>query len=160
VRLSTPGAAAKTANASVWNIFTSAMTETIKRDDIQLEANRLRIGSAVIELPTVDDDAPVESVSVVTSAGHIYEVSLLFEVLQLYVIDASAYTSVEALMAEIDAHRQRNELAASVHVTHLCAKGKTGTPVYRSTKQHWSLDSDPKNPISLEDLFITSDQKI
>lgn len=160
VRLSTPGAAAKTANASVWNIFTSAMTETIKRDDIQLDTTRLRIGSAVIELPTVDDDAPVESVSVVTSAGHIYEVSLLFEVLQLYVIDASAYTSVEALMAEIDAHRQRNELAASVHVTHLCAKGKTGTLVYRSTKQHWSLDNDPQKPISLEDLYITSVQKI
>lgn len=160
VRLSTPGAAAKTANASVWNIFTSAMTETIKRDDIQLDTTRLRIGSAVIELPTVDDDAPVESVSVVTSAGHIYEISLLFEVLQLYVIDASAYTSVEALMAEIDAHRQRNELAASVHVTHLCAKGKTGTLVYRSTKQHWSLDNDPQKPISLEDLYITSVQKI
>lgn len=155
VRLSTPGAAAKTANASVWNIFTSAMTETIKRDDIQLDTTRLRIGSAVIELPTVDDDAPVESVSVVTSAGHIYEVSLLFEVLQLYVIDASAYTSVEALVAEIDAHRQRNELAASVHVTHLCAKGKTGTLVYRSTKQQWSLGADPKVRIEPEDLLIT-----
>ena len=155
VRLSTPGAAAKTANASVWNIFTSAMTETIKRDDIQLEANRLRIGSAVIELPTVDDDAPVESVSVVTTAGHIYEVSLLFEVLQLYVIDASAYTSVETLVAEIDAHRQRNELAASVHVTHLSAKGKTGTLVYRSTKQYWNLDADPKVRIEPEELLIT-----
>ncbi|SDT54371.1 calcium-binding protein [Pseudomonas granadensis] len=160
VRLSTPGAAAKTANASVWNIFTSALTETIKRDDIQLDVNRLRIGSAVIELPTVDDDAPVESVSVVTSAGQIYEVSLLFEVLQLYVINASAYASVAALLADLDAHRLRNELAASVHVTHLGAKGKTGTPVYRSTKQHWSLDSDPQKPIRPEDLFITSGPKI
>ncbi|WP_434709389.1 calcium-binding protein [Pseudomonas sp. R1-1] len=155
VRLSTPGAAAKTANASVWNIFTSAMTETIKRDDIDLDTNRLRIGSAVIELPTVDDDAPVESVSVVTSAGHIYEVSLLFEVLQLYVIDASAYASVAALLVDLDAHRLRNELAASVHATHLCAKGKTGTLVYRSTKQHWSLGADPKVRIEPEDLLIT-----
>lgn len=159
VRLSTPGAAAKTANASIWNIFTSALTETVKRDDIQLEANRLRIGSAMIELPTVDDDAPVESLSVVTSAGNIYEVSLLFEVLQLYVVDARAYPSVNALVADLDAHRLRNELAAQVHVTHISTAGKDAKVIYRSGKNQWSLGGDPQTPIRPEDLLIATNQQ-
>ncbi|SDS20163.1 hypothetical protein SAMN05216496_1035 [Pseudomonas sp. Z003-0.4C(8344-21)] len=156
VSLSTPGAAAKTANASIWNLFTGAMTETIARDDIQLDANRLRIGSAVLELPTVDDDSPVESVSVVTSAGNIYEVSLLFAVIQLYVIDARGYASVAALVADLDAHRLRSELAATVHVTHVSAKGKDAKVIYRSAKKQWSLGSDPQHPIRPEDLLISS----
>ena len=155
VRLSTPGAAAKTANASLWNLFTSALTETVKRDDIQLQANRLRIGSAIVELPKIDDDAPVESVSVVTSTGNIYDVSLLFEVFQLYVIDARGYASVDALVTDIEAHRQRKELAVSVHVTHISAKGKTGKVVYRSTRQHWGLEADPQARIEPEDLLIS-----
>lgn len=160
VRLSTPGAAAKTANASLWNLFTSALTETVRRDDLQLQDNRLRIGSAIVELPMVDDDAPVESVSVVTSAGNIYDVSLLFEVFQLYVIDARGYASVDALVADIETHRQRKELAVNVHVTHISAKGKEGKLTYRSTKKQWSLDSDPQNPIRPEDLLITTDRKV
>jgi hypothetical protein len=159
VRLSTPGAAANTANASIWNIFTSALKETVRRDDIQLNANRLRIASAMIELPTINADSPVESVSVVTSAGNIYEVSLLFEVFQLYVIDARSYASVEALLADIEAHRQRNELAANVHVTHISAKGTAGKVVYRSAKKQWSVNSDPQSQIRTEDLLITSNQK-
>ncbi|MFG6207003.1 calcium-binding protein [Pseudomonas retamae] len=154
VQLSTPGAAAKTANASIWNIFTSDLTETVKRDDIQLQADRLRIGSVTIELPTVDDDAPVESLSVVTSAGNIYEVSLLFEVFQLYVVDARAYANVDALVADIDAHRLRNELAASVYVTHISAKGQDAEVIYRSANKQWSLGGDPQTPIRPEDLLI------
>lgn len=71
VRLSTPGAAAKTANASTWNLFTSTLSETVTRTDIRLEDNRLRIASVTIELPDIEIDVPVESISVATSSGNI-----------------------------------------------------------------------------------------
>ncbi|HWH87989.1 MAG TPA: calcium-binding protein [Pseudomonas sp.] len=155
VRLSTPGAAAKTSNASTWNLFTRTLTETVTREDIQLESNRLRIASVTVELPDIEADTPVDSVSVVTSAGNIYEISLLFEVLQLYVIDARGYASVEALLADIGQHRQRNELAARVYVTHIgYGPDTTGTVVYHSVRQYWGLMNDPQTRISPEDLRL------
>lgn len=155
VRLSTPGAAAKTSNASTWNLFTRTLSETVTRDDIRLEANRLRIASVTLELPDIEDDTPVESISVVTSAGNIYEVSLLFEVLQLYVMDSRGYASVEALLADIERHRQRNELAARVYVTHIGYQPDTaGTLVYHSVNNHWSVLTDLQTRVNREDLFI------
>ncbi|WP_460926851.1 calcium-binding protein [Pseudomonas sp. MC6] len=156
VRLSTPGATAKTADASIWNLYTRTLKERVVREDIQLEGNRLHIASVTIELPEVDDDAPVESISVVTSAGNVYEVSLLFEVLQLYVIDARGYASVEALVADIDLHLQRNELAAKVHVTNIgFAPGKSGTVFYNSVRKYWGIDSDPVARLKPQDLQIS-----
>lgn len=157
VRLSTPAAAAKAANASTWNLFTRALSETVKREDIHLDGNRLRIASVTVELPDIDEDTPVESVSVVTSAGHIYEVSLLFEVLQLYVIDARRYASVAALHSDIEQHRQRNELAARIYVTHIGYKDTVSTVVYHSIRQHWGLTDDPQVRINPEDLHIPTD---
>lgn len=155
LRLATPGAAAKTANASRWNLFTRALTETVTRADIQLQGNRLRIASVTVELPDILDDTPVESICVVTSAGNIYEVSLLFEVLQLYVIDARGYASVEALLADIDKHKQRHELAARVYVTHIGYKPDTaGTLVYNSVSNQWSLLNDLQERVDREGLFI------
>lgn len=155
VRLSTPGAAAKTANASTWNLFTRTLGETVTREDIRLDGNRLRIASVTVELPEMGVDTPVESVSVVTSAGNIYEVSLLFEMLQLYVIDARSYASVEALLAGIEQHRQRSELAARVYVTHIGYQpGMQGTLVYNSVSNYWSSVTDPQTRLNREDLFI------
>ncbi|MCP1472906.1 Ca2+-binding RTX toxin-like protein [Pseudomonas sp. EB276 TE3739] len=155
VRLSTPGAAAKTSNASTWNLFTRTLAETVTRNDIQLDGNLLRIASVTVELPDIEDDTPVESISVVTSAGHIYEVSLLFEMLQLYVIDARRFASVAALQADIEQHRQRNELAARIYVTHIGYKPDTvGTVVYHSVRQYWGLTGDPQARINPQDLSI------
>lgn len=157
VRLATPGAAAKTANASTWNLFTRTLSETVIRDDIQLDGNRLRIASVTIELPEIEDDTPVESVSVVTSSGNVYEVSLLFEVLQLYVIDARGYASLDALFADIEQHRQRNELAARVYVTYIGYQPDTvGTLVYNSVSKYWSLGTDPQTRFNREDLSIVT----
>ncbi|WP_435038146.1 calcium-binding protein [Pseudomonas neuropathica] len=159
IRLSTPGAAAKTADASTWTLYTHTLKESVTRADIQLDGNRLRIASVTIELPDIEDDAPVESINVATSAGNIYEVSLLFEVLQLYLIDARGYASVEALLAEIDTHQQRNELAGRVHVTHIGVKaGTIGTVVYNSVRKYWGLNSDPQARIKPEDLFFSSNK--
>ena len=159
IRLSTPGAAAKTADASTWTLYTDKMKETVTRDDIQLDGNRLHIASVTVELPDIEDDVPVESISVATSAGHIYEVSLLFEVLQLYVIDARGYADIEALLAEINAHQQRNELAARVHVTHVgIDAGTIGTVVYNAVRKHWALASDPQIRINPQDLVFSNDK--
>jgi hypothetical protein len=157
IRLMTPGAQARTSNASTWNLFTARMTETISRDDIKLDAERLWVGSALIELPTIEDDMPVESVSVVTRSGNIYEVALLFEVLQLYLINAQSYSSVDSLLADIRLHRQRNELAARIIVQNLGVTTKLdGTLYYNSTKDYWGIDSDPALRIKPEDLVIAA----
>ncbi|WP_277759441.1 calcium-binding protein [Pseudomonas sp. A34-9] len=157
IRLSTPDALAKSADASTWTLFTRRMAETVTRDEIRLDANRLRIGSAVIELPDVPDDAPVESVSVATSAGNIYEVSLLFEVLQLYVINAQGYASVDELLADLRNHRERGELAARVAVTHIGAfPSIDGTVIYHTIGNYWGVESNQTLRIAPENLVITT----
>jgi hypothetical protein len=131
------------------------MDETVTRDEIQLQDNRLRIASVTVQLPDIGDDTPVESVSVATTAGNLYQVSLLFEILQLYVINAQGYASVDALLADIEQHRQRNELAARVYVTHIGYQPDTvGTLVYNSVNRHWSLLTDRQTRVKREDLFI------
>lgn len=155
IRLMTPGATAKTNNASTWSLFTARMSEAISRDDIKLESERLWVGSALIELPSIEDDVPVESVSVVTRSGNIYEAALLFEVLQLYLINAQSYSSVDSLLADIRLHRQRNELAARVIVQNLGTTTKTnGRVYYNSIKDYWGFDNDPSLQIKPEDLVI------
>ncbi|WP_339507602.1 calcium-binding protein [Pseudomonas sp. RL_35y_Pfl2_P42] len=155
IRLSTPQAAAGTADASTWTLYSETLTETVTRDDIRLDSNRLRVGSCVIELPGIEGDIAVESISVATSSGNIYEVSLLFEVIQLYVIDARHYSSIEALQADIRAHQQRNELAVKVHITNIGFKtGTIGTVYYSSLRNGWGVDTDPHQPIKPEELTI------
>ncbi|WP_316249769.1 calcium-binding protein [Pseudomonas sp. N40(2020)] len=157
VHLTTPGATAKIADASTWSLYTGQMTEVITRNDIQLEGQRLNVGSALIELPSIEDDAPVESVSVVTRSGNIYEVAFLFELLQLYLINAQSYSSVNALLADMRLHQQRNELAARVIVQNIGVVPKMdGTVYYNSTKNYWGIDQQPTYRIKPEDLVIAS----
>lgn len=120
------------------------MNEAVTRDDIRLDANRLQVASALIELPDLQDDTPVESISVATSAGNIYAVSLLFEVLHLYVINAQGYANVAELLADIHAHRERNELSTRVVITNIgVAPSIDGTVVYNSIGNYWEVDSNP-----------------
>ncbi|MBK5527384.1 calcium-binding protein [Pseudomonas sp. TH08] len=157
--LSTPGAIAQTSDASSWTIFTTKMTETITRDDIRLDARHLQIGSAVIQLPSVDHAGPVESISVATSSGNIYSVELLFEVLQLYVIDARGYADVDALLADIRRQREKNELATKITVKNIGFTPRmAGTVYYDSVDNYWSIDSDPALRIEEQDLFIEASQ--
>lgn len=157
IRLTTPQATAKVADASTWNLYTRQMSEAITRDDIQLQDNRLWVGSALIELPSMDDDVPVESVSVVTRSGHIYEVALLFEMLQLYLINAQSYSSVDALLADLRLHRQRNELASRIIVQNIgVVPNMDGTVYYHSTHDYWGIDKHPTYRIRPEDLIIAS----
>lgn len=155
IRLSTPGATAKVADASTWTLYTTRMNEAVTRDDIRLDANRLQVASALIELPDLQDDTPVESISVATSAGNIYAVSLLFEVLHLYLINAQGYANVAELLADIHAHRERNELSTRVVITNIgVAPSIDGTVVYNSIGNYWEVDSNPTLQIPPENLVI------
>ncbi|VVQ26331.1 calcium-binding protein [Pseudomonas fluorescens] len=153
--LSTPGAVTQTSNASTWTIYSSELTETVTRNEIQLTSENLQVGSAVIELPSLDHPGPVESISVATSSGNIYSVELLFEVLQLYLINAQGYTSVDALLADIRAHQERNELAVKVSVNNIGVTSRIGARVYyNSTNDYWGIDTDLTLRIKPEDLII------
>lgn len=153
--LSTPGAVAQTSNASTWTIFSAKLTETATRNDIRLNSDTLQIGSAIVQLPSLDHPGPVESISVETSSGNIYAVELLFEALQLYVINAHGYASVDALLADLQAHSERNELAVKVFVKNIgFSSGMAGTVYYNSTNDYWGIDTDLKLRIKPEALII------
>ncbi|MNY43981.1 hypothetical protein D3C86_1789700 [compost metagenome] len=90
-----------------------------------------------------------------TSSGNIYSVELLFEVLQLYLINAQGYTSVDALLADIRAHQERNELAVKVSVNNIGVTSRIGARVYyNSTNDYWGIDTDLTLRIKPEDLII------
>ena len=153
--LYTPGAIEQTSNASTWTLFSTELTETVTRDEIRLTSDNLQVGSAVIQLPSLDHPGPVESISVATSSGNIYSVELLFEVLQLYLIDAQGYASVDALLADLRAHQQREELATKIAVKNIGFSPRIdGTVYYNSTNDYWGVDTDPDYRIAPQTLFI------
>ena len=155
ISLSTPGAQARTANASTWTFYSTRMTETVTRSDIRLSGNELHVASVLIELPDIDEETPVESISVATSSGNIYEVSLLFEVLQLYVIEARGYATLAALLEDIRQHRERHELASQVFVLNIGSTvEKSGHIYYNASKDYWGIDSDLSYRIKPQDLVI------
>ncbi|VVN08186.1 calcium-binding protein [Pseudomonas fluorescens] len=158
--LSTPGAIAQTSDASTWTLFSTEMKETVTRNEIRLTSENLQVGSAVVQLPSLDHPGPVESISVATSSGNIYSVELLFEVLQLYVMNAQGYASIDALLADIRAHQERNELAVTVVVKNIDFSSRThGTVHYNSTNDYWGIDTDPEYRIQPEDLLIVPIEK-
>ncbi|MBP5947088.1 MULTISPECIES: calcium-binding protein [unclassified Pseudomonas] len=153
--LVTPGAIAQTSNASTWTIFTTKMHEKVTRNDIRLDAKNLYIGSVTMLLPNMEHEGPVESISVATSAGNIYAVELLFDLLQLTVIDARGYANLAELLADIRAHRDRNELSTTVVVKHLdVTPAINGTVHYHSAQDYWGVDTNPTLRIATENLTI------
>jgi hypothetical protein len=159
--LYTPGAIEQTSNASTWTLFSTKLTETVTRNEIRLTSDNLQVGSAVIQLPSLDHPGPVESISVATSSGNIYSVELLFEVLQLYLINAQGYANVDALLADIRAHQQREELVIKIAVTNIGFSPRIdGTVYYNSTNDYWGVDTDPDYRIAPQTLFIEPIQTV
>jgi fibrillarin-like rRNA methylase len=115
----------------------------------------------VIQLPSLDHPGPVESISVATSSGNIYSVELLFEVLQLYLINAQGYANVDALLADIRAHQQREELVIKIAVINIGFSPRIdGTVYYNSTNDYWGVDTDPDYRIAPQTLFIEPIQTV
>lgn len=152
--LSTPGAIEQTSDASTWTLFSTGLTEKVTRNEIRLTSENLQVGSALIQLPSLDHAGPVESISVATSSGNIYSVELLFEVLQLYLINAQGYASIDALLSDIRAH-PRDELAMKIAVKNIGFSPRIdGTVYYNSTNDYWGIDTDPDYRIAPQTLFI------
>jgi hypothetical protein len=81
LRISTPGALAKTSNASTWYLYTRFLDPSIKK----LSENKLLIGHTIILLPEYkDDDTPVEDIYLVTASGTTYKVDLIFGQIYLH----------------------------------------------------------------------------
>lgn len=75
LRISTPGAAARTSNASTWHFHSRYLDPAA----IQLLGNTLLIGRTIVHLPEYEnEDIPVEQIHVTTASGVIYVVDLLF----------------------------------------------------------------------------------
>lgn len=157
ISLATPGAEAKTADASTWTINTAYMKETITGDEIRLEGTTLHLGTVIIKLPSTEDpDVPVETVHVVSSCGNIYEINLVFETLQLYEVNAQAYTSVNALREDLGAHHARHHLAGEVKVRNIFTDQTVGANViYNATNDYWGVDTQPSYRIKDEELVIS-----
>lgn len=156
ISLTTPGADAKTADASTWTIHTANMKETITGSEIRLKGTTLYLGSVIVKLPNTEDpDVPVETVHVVSSSGDIYDINLVFEVVRLHELNAQAYTSVKALCEDLDARRARHPLAGVVRVRNIFTDKAVGANVlYNATHDYWSVDNPPGYRIAPEDLSI------
>ena len=153
--LSTPGAIAQTSDGSTWTIFCNDLKESITRSNIYLAADSLTIGSIIVQLPRSDHAGPIDSISVVTSARSIYKVDLIFEALQLYVLDAQSYPDVDDLLVDINTHRERDELAFKLIVKNIASRPLVeGDIFYHSTNNYWGVDSDPARRIKTDELVI------
>lgn len=81
LRISTPGARAKTSDASTWH-FHSQVTDP---SEIKLHSNTLSIGRTLVLLPEQnDEDTPIETIFVKTASGSLYAVDLVFEQVYLH----------------------------------------------------------------------------
>ncbi|VVQ06072.1 hypothetical protein PS918_04680 [Pseudomonas fluorescens] len=81
LRISTPGASAKTSNASTW-YFHSPLADP---GEIKLQDHKLSIGRTLVLLPEYsDEETPIETIYVETSTGSVYAVDLLFETVYLH----------------------------------------------------------------------------
>lgn len=81
LRISTPGAIAKTGNASTWYFH----SQLVDPGAIKLKGNKLSIGRTLVLLPDYkDEDTPIEKIYVKTLTGPLYAVDLIFEQVYLH----------------------------------------------------------------------------
>lgn len=81
LRISTPEAVKKTADASTWRFHAHFQDPA----NIKLLDNRLLIGRTIVQLPDYqNDDTPVEQIYVVTASGAQYAVDLIFQQVYRY----------------------------------------------------------------------------
>lgn len=160
IRLSTADTDARTSGSSTWHIHTQHLSEQITSRNLTIQNNLLKIGSIQIHLPDSNDpQLPLETVEVVVSSGNRYRVNALFEVIGLCAIDARTYASVQAIVEDISAHRQRNELEAdNVPIHNLRQRdGESGMISYNAKTQVWSQESAPSRSIPPEQLIIVKE---
>ncbi|WP_240051923.1 calcium-binding protein [Pseudomonas arsenicoxydans] len=157
LRLSTPGAAAKTSSGSTWNIYTLRLAENITREGININNNFLKIGSVHIQLPNTEaSDIPLETINVIVSTGSRYRIDPLFEVSVLHAINAKSYPSIAAVVADIIKHKRNDGLVAElISIENLRTNDATQGKIYYDTEiDNWTIDTDWSRSFRIENLEI------
>ena len=92
----------------------------------------------------------------VVSSGNRYRINALFEVIGLCAVDAQGYPTIQAMIQDIAAHRQREELEThDVPVLNLrLHDGAPGRIFYNVATDRWRIENDPSRSISIEHLTI------
>jgi Ca2+-binding RTX toxin-like protein len=159
LRLSTPGAAAKTSSGSTWNIYTLRLAENITREGINIKNNFLKIGSVHIQLPNTEvSDIPLETINVIVSSGNRYRIDPLFEVSVLHAINAKSYPSITAIVLDIIKHKQNDGLVAElISIENLRTNDATQGNIYYDTEiENWTIDTDWSRSLRIENLGIVN----
>lgn len=148
------------AASSTWNIYTQNVDERIYRREIALNKNLLEIGSVHVQLPDSENpELPLETLYVMLASGVTYKIHSLFNWIELFAIDASAYASVADVIAEIQQHKkfEPNQLFEDTRVLIQNIHMQTSTVgdfYYIADTDTWELDSDPAQIINTNDLTI------
>lgn len=156
IKLSTPGASAKTANASTWNIYTQNLDNAINRSHIKLIDNTLWIDRTTFQLPTCEDPhVPLETLNIITSDGTQYDVNYDFETILLSTVNANNYSSLHALYSALRQHLLDDELATSVCVRNIClADHAEHTLYYDPMMDSWAKDADGVDTLDVDELTV------
>jgi len=166
IRLSTPGALAKTANASTWYIHTRASEQIVTPSDIKLSARQLWVGNIRFLLPANDDPSqPLDQIYIVLTSGDRYEVDRIFDQLLLDELDARTHADLDALKSCIERHQADDQLASSsVRIKGLrvisdstsSARSEAAydTMTYDTLTQQWRTDNHEASLVDPADLFI------
>jgi len=160
IQLSTAAADANVSGSSTWHIHTPQLQEQITFRDLSIKDNLLKIGSIQIHLPDSNDpQLPLETLEVVVSSGNRYRINALFEVIGLYAIDARTYASIEAIVQEVNDHRQREALEAdNVSIQNIRLRDGVAAKISYNAQTHvWSHESAPSRSIPVEQLIIVKE---
>lgn len=161
ISLSTPGALAKTSDASFWRINTADLGELIERAHIALINDRLTLGSVTVVLPPVTDPSvPLEQVSVHTQQGEQYAIRQELGEICLTQLDASRYKTLDAVLGALRRARQWTALIVrQLRVVGLELKDGTVSGIhYDAGRDCWGMDVDPLRTVTSAQLrFIGVD---
>ena len=155
LHLSTPDALTKKSDASTWTLYTSQMETPVTYDDILLKGNILHVGNVIVELPPDNDTTvPMDSIGVATTRGTIYEVNRIFDQMVLFLIDASYYFDLNAILEVIRKHKDSGELAHEIKFENLRHMQIAGNVYYNSTNDFWGIETNRAYRFKPEDLVI------
>ena len=161
IALSTPGALAKTADASFWRINTAGLGELIERAHIALINDTLTVGSVTVLLPPVTDPSiPLEQVSVHTLQGEQYDIRQDLGAICLVQLDACRYSSIDEVLGALRRSRQwTTVMVRQLRIVGLELEDGTVSGIhYDAGRDCWGADADPQRTVTSAQLrFIGAD---
>jgi hypothetical protein len=157
LQLSTAAADASTSGSSTWVIYTGHLERKILRSHLSIKGNLLKIDSIHVQLPDSDDPSlPVETVDVIVTSGNRYRVNNLFETIGLLSVDASAYSSIDAIATDIKQQKEQQELEDDeTPVSHLYLQDNPSEKLhYNAQTATWGITRNPDHIVDEKQLRI------